>query len=168
MGCRKLTRGGPCHKHAVERQRERDEAKDQASVALYHTRLWSRLRLAVLGDEPLCRFCKAEGTVEAATVVDHVQPHRGDPVMFFRRSNLQALCKPHHDAKTGREVHLRRAAHAAAASPAPLGVSEKATGGRSDPTPPLPGDRRAGDSRARPGFRSEESSPVALRGPDGA
>jgi 5-methylcytosine-specific restriction protein A len=41
--------------------------------------------------------------VVGATVVDHVVPHRGDPVLFWEESNWQSQCQPCHDAKTARE-----------------------------------------------------------------
>lgn len=41
-------------------------------------------------------MCKRIGRKTKATVVDHVEPHRGDPVRFFR-GPFQSLCKPHHD-----------------------------------------------------------------------
>ncbi len=37
------------------------------------------------------------GQVVAATVADHVRPHRGDLDLFLNRDNLQSLCKPCHD-----------------------------------------------------------------------
>ncbi|WP_307728291.1 HNH endonuclease [Paenibacillus plantiphilus] len=60
-------------------------------------------RKAFLRENPLCKHCIDAGRVEASTVVDHIIPHRGDQVMFWLRSNWQALCKTHHDAKTTRE-----------------------------------------------------------------
>lgn len=52
---------------------------------------------------PLCVQCMAEGRYVRATVVDHIVPHRGDQKLFWDRSNWQALCKAHHDKKTGLE-----------------------------------------------------------------
>lgn len=52
---------------------------------------------------PWCVACASEGVAEAATVVDHVRPHRGDAVLFWDRANWAALCKRHHDSKTARE-----------------------------------------------------------------
>jgi 5-methylcytosine-specific restriction protein A len=52
---------------------------------------------------PLCVTCQGEGRVEAATVVDHIIPHRGDQKLFWGRSNWQSLCKRHHDIKTASE-----------------------------------------------------------------
>ena len=54
-------------------------------------------------EHPLCVMCQGEGRLTAATVVDHVKPHRGDLVLFWDRANWQGLCKLHHDAAKGRE-----------------------------------------------------------------
>jgi hypothetical protein len=40
-------------------------------------------------------MCEAEGVYTPATVADHIEPHRGDPVKFA--GPLQSLCKRHHD-----------------------------------------------------------------------
>lgn len=64
---------------------------------VYKTDLWRRLRLQQLRTEPLCRYCRTMGRVEAATVVDHVRPHRGERDLAFDPDNLQSLCKPCHD-----------------------------------------------------------------------
>lgn len=59
-------------------------------AALYN-RAWRRRRAAQLRAHPTCRLCEElRGLVRAATVADHIQPHRGDPVLFAGR--LQSLC----------------------------------------------------------------------------
>lgn len=65
--------------------------------ALYKTARWQELRTWVLSQEPLCRFCSKQGRVEAATVVDHIKPHRGSKTLFYDSSNLQPLCAEHHN-----------------------------------------------------------------------
>lgn len=65
---------------------------------LYNDRRWHKLRAAQLRDYPLCKFCLGHGRTEAATVVDHIRPHKGNHELFFDRGNLQSLCKQHHDA----------------------------------------------------------------------
>ncbi|WP_245294412.1 hypothetical protein [Rhizobium aegyptiacum] len=35
--------------------------------------------------------------ITAAEVVDHKRRHQGDPELFFDATNLQSLCKHHHD-----------------------------------------------------------------------
>ena len=46
---------------------------------------------------PLCVMCEAEGKLTVASVVDHIVPHKGDPVLFNDVRNWQPLCKAHHD-----------------------------------------------------------------------
>ena len=62
-----------------------------------YTGAWRRARLAYLNTHPLCVYCQQAGRITAATVVDHIQPHRGDKVLFWARANWQALCQPCHD-----------------------------------------------------------------------
>lgn len=63
---------------------------------------WKKLREWQLSRSPLCVDClKAERTT-GATEVDHIVPHRGDPLLFFDPLNLQSLCTPHHSEKTQR------------------------------------------------------------------
>ena len=64
---------------------------------------WQKARKRFLTAHPLCVMCAREGRYVKATVVDHIIPHRGDPVLFWDESNWQALCKRHHDLKTGNE-----------------------------------------------------------------
>lgn len=73
---------------------------------LYGRKAWPRLRRAHLGKEPLCRMCKGEGIDKAAEVVDHVQPHKGDPTLFWNADNLQALCAAHHNSAKQRDEKL--------------------------------------------------------------
>ena len=64
---------------------------------------WQQARLVFLGENPLCKYCEHAGRVTAASIVDHVIPHRGDMVLFWDRSNWQSLCKPCHDVVKKRE-----------------------------------------------------------------
>jgi 5-methylcytosine-specific restriction protein A len=41
--------------------------------------------------------------VVAATVVDHIKPHKGDKLLFWQRANWQPLWKPCHGVKTATE-----------------------------------------------------------------
>lgn len=67
-----------------------------AARKLYASARWKATRLAQLADEPLCRMCAQVGRTTAATIVDHLEPHRGDPEAFWA-SPLQSVCKPCHD-----------------------------------------------------------------------
>ncbi len=64
---------------------------------------WAKARLAYLAEHPLCCRCQETGTIEPATVVDHIQPHRGDPKLFWDRKNWQPLCASHHNSHKQRE-----------------------------------------------------------------
>jgi 5-methylcytosine-specific restriction enzyme A len=83
-------------------KRELDRQRPSAARRGYGSR-WRRARAACLERHPLCVRCQAKGCIEPSTVVDHVIPHRGDPVLFWDEANWAALCKPCHDAKTARE-----------------------------------------------------------------
>jgi 5-methylcytosine-specific restriction endonuclease McrA len=62
----------------------------------YGTARWQRRRLDQLRKEPFCAMCRRAGIWTAATVADHVQPHKGSATAFWT-GQLQSLCKPHHD-----------------------------------------------------------------------
>ena len=63
---------------------------------LYRTARWQRIRKAQLAREPLCRYCQQMGRVVAATICDHITPHKGDVAAFYA-GPFQSLCKPCHD-----------------------------------------------------------------------
>ena len=68
-----------------------------AVKAWYKTARWRNLRLRQLQQHPLCRMCMDEGKVTPAKVCDHIEPHRGDPVLFWS-GPFQSLCIQHHNA----------------------------------------------------------------------
>ena len=92
----------PGVRNAAAVKAELDRQRPSAARRGYGPR-WRRARAAFLARHPLCSLCEARGRLEAATVVDHVLPHRGDPVLFWSEENWQGLCKHCHDAKTARE-----------------------------------------------------------------
>lgn len=59
------------------------------------------MRAEVLAEEPFCRMCLAEGKRVKADEVDHIVPLAAGG--SEDRANRQALCKPHHEAKSLRE-----------------------------------------------------------------
>jgi hypothetical protein len=65
-------------------------------MRLHGTQRWRRLARAQLREHPLCVMCLQNGSIIAATVADHVEPHRDDPTKFWT-GELQSLCKFHHD-----------------------------------------------------------------------
>jgi 5-methylcytosine-specific restriction enzyme A len=64
---------------------------------------WQRLSKRYLREHPLCVHCQDEGEINLATLVDHIEPHRGDEALFWDESNWQPLCARHHAIKTQAE-----------------------------------------------------------------
>ncbi len=116
-GCEDLALDGlsHCEFHEARRSERLKERRAQAQRSpealagrqLYSDPRWQRRSRGYLRDNPLCVDCAELGVVEAATDVDHIVPHRGDPVLFWDRNNLQSLCHPCHSRKTAREVFHR-------------------------------------------------------------
>lgn len=71
--------------------------REQPWRRLYNTARWQETRARQLDIEPLCRMCLAEtpARVTAATVCDHIVPHRGCERAFFA-GPFQSLCEKHH------------------------------------------------------------------------
>ena len=57
---------------------------------------WQKFRKVYLKENPLCAFCQQQNIVTPATVVDHIEPHRGDKKLFWNMDNLQPLCHSCH------------------------------------------------------------------------
>ena len=71
----------------------------------YRSPRWRAYRRRVLfRDRYRCRACGRTGRLE----VDHVKPRREHPERAWDISNLQALCRGCHIAKTRRENQQRR------------------------------------------------------------
>lgn len=68
----------------------------------YAHRAWRKKRERQLAQEPLCRYCQRLGRITPADVVDHVEPHRGDRIKFWRGA-LQSLCHHCHSSVKQRE-----------------------------------------------------------------
>ena len=68
----------------------------------YQRAAWKRRARLQLTQFPLCAICLREGKLSPAQIADHVQPHRGDSVAFWRGA-LQSLCVQCHNASKQRE-----------------------------------------------------------------
>lgn len=97
-GCPRLTNGLFCEVHEPEHRGDRESSSRRG-----YDRKWQKARARFLRLHPLCVSCQKEGKFVKATVVDHITPHRGDPVLFWDENNWQPLCKVCHDNKTWRE-----------------------------------------------------------------
>jgi 5-methylcytosine-specific restriction enzyme A len=83
---------------------------------IYNSR-WDKARQSFLKSHPLCVMCHRQGRAVAATVVDHIKPHRLKEAinggkqeeiakaqkLFWDKTNWQPLCKQHHDSTKQRE-----------------------------------------------------------------
>jgi 5-methylcytosine-specific restriction protein A len=74
-------------------------SRDSANSRGYN-REWRKARLDHLRRFPFCVECAKQDRYISATDVDHIIPHRGDMVLFWKRSNWQSLCKSCHSKKT--------------------------------------------------------------------
>lgn len=72
------------------------------SARWYGLQRWRRRSLAQLRAEPLCAMCLQAGRTTAASVADHVVPHRGDEEAFWN-GKLQSLCDHCHSQTKQRE-----------------------------------------------------------------
>ena len=61
----------------------------------YGTGRWQKRRAHQLRLEPLCQMCLNRGRITAATVVDHLEPHKDDPIRFWT-GKVQSLCASCH------------------------------------------------------------------------
>jgi len=86
-------KGAPTRK---EQKANADRYRGSASERGYNHR-WSKARDTFIRSHPLCIGCEAGGLIAPATVVDHVDPHHGDPAKFWDTSMWQSCCKWHHD-----------------------------------------------------------------------
>lgn len=97
-GCPRVVPRGVryCPTHHKTARRAEDTRRGTAASRGYGSR-WQRARAAFLAEHPLCVMCEREGRVTAATVVDHIDPHRGDMEKFWDSSQWQSLCASHHN-----------------------------------------------------------------------
>ncbi|MFF0831010.1 HNH endonuclease [Brevibacillus sp. NPDC003359] len=101
-GCPDLTRERYCQKHTEEQAKIYNRHRGSSSERGYDAR-WRKARTNYLSLNPLCVHCWNDGKAMAATVVDHIKPHKGDKLLFWDRANWQALCATCHSKKTAKE-----------------------------------------------------------------
>ena len=94
--CPQRVRSGLCPDHAREKERTR---YNRDVRKWYYTERWKRLRNQVLLEQ--YHRCATCGHTELSLDIDHIQPHQGNPALFWNRANLQGLCPSCHSRKTG-------------------------------------------------------------------
>lgn len=100
LGCKNLTdsKDGYCSEHSSEVYLRYDKHRLSSKERGYNYR-WNKYRKWYLQHHPICMKCDKA----AASVVDHIIPHKGNDDLFWDMSNHQALCKKCHDIKTATE-----------------------------------------------------------------
>lgn len=73
-----------------------DDQRESSAKRGYGYR-WQKAREGFLKSHPLCAMHLDLGQYVPATLVDHIDPHRGDQAKFWDRKNWQSLCKDCHD-----------------------------------------------------------------------
>jgi 5-methylcytosine-specific restriction protein A len=61
-----------------------------------YTAEWDKASREYRDENPFCVMCKAQGLLVLAKATDHIIAHRGNPILFWDRSNWQGLCDNHH------------------------------------------------------------------------
>lgn len=97
-GCKALVAGGYCEAHS-DTERKFEQQRGSAAERGYDN-AWKVARARFLRHHPLCKHCEDKGLVNAATVVDHIIPHKGDVKLFWDVGNWQPLCASCHSRKT--------------------------------------------------------------------
>lgn len=84
-----------------------DDKRGSSAARGYNAR-WQKARKTYLSRNPLCVMCEKQGITKAATVVDHIVPHKGDTALFWdTTNNWQGLCASHHNRDKQREERGR-------------------------------------------------------------
>ncbi len=100
----------PTLKKTVQRpwmpERGTQEGRLHPNNKFYQSKAWRDLRAVKLDQFPLCEECQRKGITTLAQMVDHIVPinQGGAPLDM---ENLQSLCHPCHNRKSGIESHTR-------------------------------------------------------------
>jgi 5-methylcytosine-specific restriction enzyme A len=78
-------------------RRRQPGSPDRGWRRWYGLQRWKTVAHHQLGEHPFCAICATQGLAVLASVVDHIEPHRGD-WNSFRFGKVQSLCKSCHDA----------------------------------------------------------------------
>lgn len=86
-----------CNLHKPKKEDNRP-----SSTARGYNYRWQKVRKMYLKENPLCVECLNLGIITPATIVDHIEPHKGDYDKFWDEDNMQSLCEKCHNIKTGK------------------------------------------------------------------
>mgnify|MGYP003673756307 CR=1 FL=1 len=109
-----MPKAAPIHKrpqltgNATKPVRVRSHNKEYRGTAHErgYTYKWQKFSSAWLRSNPLCIYCTNQGNVALATLVDHIQPHRGDTDIFWREGNHASCCNKCHNGPKQRAENI--------------------------------------------------------------
>jgi 5-methylcytosine-specific restriction endonuclease McrA len=96
-----------CKEHAITyAPKKRYEHHYHQGNLIYSSQRWVNLRNQFIRHNPLCAHCELQGLNTPAYMVDHIKEIE-DGGAVYDVDNLQSLCNPCHNTKTGKEVKKR-------------------------------------------------------------
>lgn len=107
--CGKVVPSGAICPCQAARKRETDKAHDRKrgnSSQRGYNGTWERMAARWKKGKP----CAWPGCKMAAAVVDHIIPHKGDPILRDDPNNWQGLCAHHHNSAKQRQDRRRASA----------------------------------------------------------
>lgn len=107
--CGKIVQPGdtcPCQIEAKRQRDRRHDARRPNSTQRGYNAEWRKKSREWLNHHPDCAFCG-----RPANLVDHIEPHKGDPKLFWDWRNWQSLCQPCHD-RDKQRIERQHTAHA--------------------------------------------------------
>lgn len=90
--------------------RKASDARRGSARERGYTSAWDRAAKGHRQSSPLCRYCELVGEIAAATVTDHLYPHKGDQAVFWNRDYWVSSCSTCHDVFKQRVERKGRAA----------------------------------------------------------
>ena len=101
-----LFRARATSRQEANRQYDGRRRESKPWRAWYKLPVWRSIRALQLAEYPLCARCLAEGVTEPATVVHHVEAHKGDWRRFID-GPFESLCESHHNREAQAEEARR-------------------------------------------------------------
>jgi 5-methylcytosine-specific restriction enzyme A len=113
-GCVNLVDRGYCDGCRKTSPKVLSEQRRPSAHKRGYTREWSAASKAFLEENPQCEGLRIDpdgeivinthpGRIVPATLTDHIIPHKGDMMLFRKKSNWQPGCDECHNVKTARE-----------------------------------------------------------------
>ncbi|MBB4067171.1 HNH endonuclease signature motif containing protein [Gellertiella hungarica] len=93
-----------CKQKADRERKQRHDRKRPSARERGYNRAWDIARREFLLRRPNCQF---PGCDNPSSVVDHITPHKGDPRLFWDRTNWQALCARCHNSRKQKQERSR-------------------------------------------------------------